>query len=175
MPAVDLSKTLIIYTSDHGQSLLPGHFTHCSDVQADRDSMPAACSTEPRHAEMQMRTLLTMQFSHAILSNGKLNLREYGPMLNVDCIVQRDSEVLAAEAGQDLVMVSIANGLYYGVSDVAREIWGAIERPKKISDLIDHLIATHNVDRSKCEEETLSFLEDLLTEGLLQVKDGPSS
>jgi len=96
-------------------------------------------------------------------------------MLNVDCIVQRDLEVLAAEAGQDLVMVSIANGLYYGVSDVAREIWGAIERPKKISDLIDHLIATHNVDRSKCEEETLSFLEDLLTEGLLQVKDGPSS
>ena len=30
LPAVDLSKTLIIYTSDHGQSLLPGQFTHCS-------------------------------------------------------------------------------------------------------------------------------------------------
>jgi glucan phosphoethanolaminetransferase (alkaline phosphatase superfamily) len=30
LPAVDLSKTLIIYTSDHGQSLLPGHSTHCS-------------------------------------------------------------------------------------------------------------------------------------------------
>ena len=30
LPAVDLSKTLIIYTSDHGQSLVPGHFTHCS-------------------------------------------------------------------------------------------------------------------------------------------------
>ena len=30
LPAVDLSKTLIVYTSDHGQSLLPGHFTHCS-------------------------------------------------------------------------------------------------------------------------------------------------
>jgi lipid A ethanolaminephosphotransferase len=30
LPAVDLSQTLIIYTSDHGQSLLPGHFTHCS-------------------------------------------------------------------------------------------------------------------------------------------------
>jgi len=30
LPAVDMSKTLIIYTSDHGQSLLPGHFTHCS-------------------------------------------------------------------------------------------------------------------------------------------------
>ena len=30
LPEVDLSKTLIIYTSDHGQSLLPGQMTHCS-------------------------------------------------------------------------------------------------------------------------------------------------
>jgi hypothetical protein len=96
-------------------------------------------------------------------------------MLNLDCIVQRDPDVIAAEADQDLVMVSIANGFYYGVSDVAREIWEAIERPKKISDLIDDLTATYNIDRYTCEEETLSFLEHLLSEQLLQVKNGPSS
>jgi glucan phosphoethanolaminetransferase (alkaline phosphatase superfamily) len=33
LPGVDLSKTLIVYTSDHGQSLLPGHLTHCSTTQ----------------------------------------------------------------------------------------------------------------------------------------------
>jgi len=96
-------------------------------------------------------------------------------MLNLDCIVQRDPDVIAAEADQDLVMVSIANGFYYGVSDVAREIWEAIERPKKISDLIDDLASTYNIDRYTCEEETLSFLEHLLSEQLLQVKNGPSS
>jgi hypothetical protein len=90
-------------------------------------------------------------------------------MLNLDSIVQRDPDVMAAEAGQDLVMVSIANGLYYGVSDIAREVWVAIEHPKKISDLIDGLLATHNVDRARCEAETLSFLEDLKGEHLLQV------
>ena len=93
--------------------------------------------------------------------------------LNLDCIVQRDHDVIAAEADQDLIMVSIANGFYYGVSGVAREIWEAVERPKKISDLVDELTATYNVDRSVCEEQTLSFLESLLTEGLLQVRDGP--
>ena len=96
-------------------------------------------------------------------------------MLNLDSIVQRDPDVMAAEADQDLVMVSIANGLYYGVSDIAREIWVAIEHPKKISDLIDDLLATHNVDRARCEEETLSFLEDLLTEHLLQVNNEASA
>ena len=74
-------------------------------------------------------------------------------------------------------MVNIATSSYYGVSYVAREIWEAIERPKKISDLIDDLAAAYKVDRSLCEEETLSFLKHLLTEDLLQVRlgDGASS
>ncbi len=94
--------------------------------------------------------------------------------LSLDCIVQRDNDVIAAETDKDLVMVSIANGFYYGVSEVAREIWEAIEHPRKISDLIDDLSATYNVDRASCEEQTLSFLEDLLAENLLRVKRGPS-
>jgi len=96
-------------------------------------------------------------------------------MLNLNCVVHRDPDVIAAEADRDLVMVSIANGLYYGVSDVAREIWEAIERPKKVSDLVDDLAGTFNIDRTTCEQETLSFLEDLRTEGLLKVSDGPAS
>jgi len=95
--------------------------------------------------------------------------------LSLDCTIQRDPDVIAAKVGEDIMMVSIANGFYYGVSDVAREIWEAIERPKKISDLIDDLAGSYNVDRSLCEEQTLSFLDSLLTERLLQVKDGPSS
>jgi hypothetical protein len=94
--------------------------------------------------------------------------------LSSDCVVQRSPEVIAAEAGQDLVMVSIANGFYYGVSDVAREIWEAIEHPKKINELVDGLTETYNVDRASCEEQTLSFLEALLTENLLQVINGPA-
>jgi hypothetical protein len=95
--------------------------------------------------------------------------------LNLDCIVQRDLDVIAAEADQDLVMVSISNGSYYGVSDVARSIWEAIERPQRISDLVDELAKIYNVDRHTCEAETLSFLDDLLRERLLQVRDEPSS
>jgi hypothetical protein len=94
-------------------------------------------------------------------------------MLSLDSIVQRDPDVIAAEAERDLVMVSIANGFYYGVSDVAREIWEAIERPRKVAGLVEDLIATYDIDRSSCEEQTLSFLENLLAERLLQVEDGP--
>ena len=95
-------------------------------------------------------------------------------MLTLNSIVQRDPEVISAEADQDLIMVSVASGSYYGVSDVGREIWDAIEHPKKVSDVVDDLIASHDIDSSSCEGQTLSFLEALLEEGLLQVKDGPT-
>ena len=94
-------------------------------------------------------------------------------MLTLNSIVQRAPEVISAEADQDLIMVSVASGFYYGVSDVAREIWDAIERPKRVSDLVDDLTASYNIDLSSCEDQTLSFLEALLEEGLLQVEDGP--
>jgi hypothetical protein len=92
-------------------------------------------------------------------------------MLTLNAIIQRDPEVIAAEVDQDLIMVSVATGCYYGLSDVAREIWDAIERPKRISDLVYDLTASFHVDSCSCEEQTLSFLEALVAEGLLQVKD----
>jgi hypothetical protein len=95
-------------------------------------------------------------------------------MLTLNSIIQRDSEVISAEADQDLIMVSVATGNYYGISTVAREIWDAIERPKRVSDLVDDLTASYEIDSFSCEEQTLSFLEALLDEGLLQVKDGPA-
>lgn len=92
--------------------------------------------------------------------------------LSLDCIVQRDADIIATEAGRDIVMVSIAKGSYYGVSDVAREIWESIDQPIKVSDLINNLCEAYNVDRVSCEEQTVSFLKDLMAEGLLQVRNG---
>jgi hypothetical protein len=93
-------------------------------------------------------------------------------MLTLSSIIQRVPEIIAAEADQDLVMVSIASGHYYGVTDVARHIWDAIERPQRVSDVINDLRASYKVSASICEEQTLFFLEALLEEGLLQVKSG---
>jgi hypothetical protein len=96
-------------------------------------------------------------------------------MLTLNSIIQREPEVMAAEADQDLIMVSIATGYYYGISNVAREIWDAIERPKRVSDLVHDLTTTYHIDPPSCEDQTLSFLKALLEEGLVQVKDEPAA
>ena len=97
------------------------------------------------------------------------------PILSLQSMIQRDPEVVGADAGEDLVMVSIETGHYYGVSKIAKDIWRMIESPVTVSDLITHLMTTFEVDRACCEEQTLAFLEELLAEGLLQVKDASTS
>jgi len=95
--------------------------------------------------------------------------------LNLNSVVQRDPSVVGAAAGEDVVMVNIDKGEYYGISDVARGIWQVIEVPNKVSDIIDVLVTDYDVERSLCEKETLSFLEELLAEHLLQVTSESSS
>jgi hypothetical protein len=94
--------------------------------------------------------------------------------LSADCIIERSSDVIAAEVDQDLVMVSIDNGFYYGTSNVGRKIWESIEKPKKIEDLIGELTARYDVDPTVCKEQTLSFIEQLLAENLVKVKNASS-
>lgn len=95
--------------------------------------------------------------------------------ISPDCIVERRPDVIAAKVDQDLVMVSIENGFYYGTSDVGREIWEAIEHPKKVSDLVAELIKGYEVDPQVCEEQTLSFLEQLLADNLVRVTNASST
>ena len=83
--------------------------------------------------------------------------------------------LLLLKPANDIVMVNIDKGQYYAISEIAREIWRVIERPTMVSDLIGNLVADYKVERTLCEKETLLFLEDLLAEHLLQVRNGPPS
>jgi glucan phosphoethanolaminetransferase (alkaline phosphatase superfamily) len=59
LPAVNLSKALIIYTSDHGQSLLPYAFPHCSTsrmVPLGEEKVPLFAITEVPDWERHLAT-----------------------------------------------------------------------------------------------------------------------
>jgi hypothetical protein len=92
----------------------------------------------------------------------------HGRILTVDTVIQRKAGVIQTTVDQDIVMVSIDTGNYYGVSSVARDIWEAIEQPIRIGDLINRLVAAYDIEFDVCAKETLSFLETLRAEKLLQ-------
>ena len=69
----------------------------------------------------------------------------------------------------ETVMMSIAKGKYYGLREVANEIWNGLREPTPVRDLCSGLQAAFDVTPDQCEREVLQFLNELHDEGLVSV------
>ena len=90
--------------------------------------------------------------------------------LSLDSTVARNAEIVTADMEGETVMMSIENGKYYNLGKMGTVIWGLLENPLTVEALICKLLDVYDVERERCERETLSFLRDLLREGIVAVR-----
>jgi hypothetical protein len=90
-------------------------------------------------------------------------------MISLLTKVQRNPKMVASKIDNELVMMSIDNGEYYGLDEVGSRIWELIETPIVVEELIINLLDEFEVERQDCENETFEFLEDLNSKKLLMV------
>ncbi|MEG7844337.1 MULTISPECIES: lasso peptide biosynthesis PqqD family chaperone [Bacillus cereus group] len=76
---------------------------------------------------------------------------------------------IVSDMNGEKVMLSIRNGKYYNLGELGGVIWGLIEKPLSVTQLIKELTLEYEVEQSKCEKEVVSYLEILLEEGLIEV------
>ncbi|MBT2616221.1 MULTISPECIES: lasso peptide biosynthesis PqqD family chaperone [unclassified Bacillus (in: firmicutes)] len=88
-------------------------------------------------------------------------------VLSKNNVITQNQGNIVSDMDGELVMLSIEKGNYYNLGVLGGEIWSLIEKPIKISDLLDKLISQYDVSQQECEEEVLSFLSDLYNEGLI--------
>jgi hypothetical protein len=84
-------------------------------------------------------------------------------------MIHREGDWLAAEVGNELVMMSAAKGNYIGLSQVGARIWSLIETPRSIDSLCDALVAEYEVDPATCRAEVDTFLATLVELGAVRV------
>jgi len=89
--------------------------------------------------------------------------------LNLNSMVKRSSEPLQAGLDDEVVMMSVEKGCYYGLDPVGARIWELLESPKKVSEVVDELLKAYEVEQEVCERETIAFLESLIEEDLAEV------
>lgn len=90
--------------------------------------------------------------------------------LTVDSIVSARDDLLSTDLSPDeIVMINVDRGTYYGMEEVAKAIWELLAKPRKVASLCDDLQSRFDVDRETCERDTLAFLRELQKEELLHV------
>jgi len=80
----------------------------------------------------------------------------------------RDPEILATPMDNEIVMMSVENGEYYGLNPVASRIWRLFEEPQTMSQLVETLLDEFNIDRERCQAETEKFVQQLVDKKLIK-------
>lgn len=91
-----------------------------------------------------------------------------------ETVVTRSEEPVAVEADRTVVMMSVEQGMYFGLEGVGGRIWALLQQPRSVGQLCDQLVEEFGVDEQTCHREVVSFLQDLHRARLVQLHDPPA-
>lgn len=92
-----------------------------------------------------------------------------GTPISPNCVIVRNPNLLVNGLDDELVMLSIERGKYYGAETVGSRILTLIEKPMAVFDLCATLMDEFEVDLQTCEAQVLAFVTRLQQEDLIVV------
>ena len=85
----------------------------------------------------------------------------------VDHDMQRSSSAMARRVDDDLVILDVDSGNYFGLNDVGDLIWNRLESDCSRDDLVDAVVETFDVTREAADRDITELVEQLIASGLV--------
>ena len=82
-------------------------------------------------------------------------------------MIRRKDGWLAAQVGEELVMMSVDSGVYIGLNDIGARVWDLIETPRELSEICLSLSEEFETTPETCRPEVESFLAQLEQRGAI--------
>ncbi len=89
--------------------------------------------------------------------------------VRLDTAVTQSPNCLAAEVGNELVVMSVSQGSYLALDPIARDIWDRIAVTRSAGDLCDTLAADYDAPPDIIEADVLDLLDTLVNAGMVEV------
>lgn len=100
----------------------------------------------------------------------------YAKMVTSTSVVVVHPEPLKAEVDGEIILMSVANGLYFGLDDIAGDIWRRLAQPIRVDALCAALTVEYEGEPAVIERDVLALLNKLAERGLIDVSsDGSGS
>ncbi len=95
--------------------------------------------------------------------------------ISTDNVVVASEEHVSAELDSESVILSLKNGTYYGLDPLGAHIWELIQKPRQVLEVRDEILSAYDVTAKQCETDLIALLDQLESEGLIEVRDGASA
>ena len=80
----------------------------------------------------------------------------------------QNKTIVQSKIGEEVVMLDMESGFYFGLNSVASVIWGMLAEEIGFEKLIDQLMAQFEVERSICEADTQELLDQMLEKNIIR-------
>lgn len=85
--------------------------------------------------------------------------------------VRRREDCLSAAVDDELVLMSVDRGAYFGLDAIGRVVWEGLAEPVRVADLCARLEERYDGAPSDIEADVLAFLRGLAAKDLIVVED----
>ena len=92
-------------------------------------------------------------------------------VLTLDTVVVASPEQVSSKLGEEVVILNLRNGVYYGLDPIGTRIWELIQEPRSVRQVCEVLLEEYDVTFEQCAEDVLALMRDLQAQGLIETRD----
>ena len=86
-------------------------------------------------------------------------------------VVVATKDQVSCALGEETAILSMKSSVYYGTNSVGTRVWNLLRQPKSVGQLRDAVMDEYEVESERCERDLLNLLEQMRSEGLIEVRD----
>lgn len=93
--------------------------------------------------------------------------------LSLDSAVLASPRQVSCDVADEAILLSMRDGEYYGLNEVAASIWRRIQQPAKVIEVRDALLEEYaDIEPQDCERAILGFLDEMIALNLVDLVSG---
>ena len=100
---------------------------------------------------------------------GEMHLSEKKQPILLNSVIVANREQISTNLGDEVVILHLDAGSYYGLDQVGVFVWNLIQEPRKVADIRDAICEEYEVELNHCERDLLALLEELAANQLIDV------
>lgn len=88
-----------------------------------------------------------------------------------DSIVTVSTRQISSAMGAEQAILQLDSGKYFGLNPVGSRVWQLAAEPRKVSQILNTLLAEYEVPAERCRADLLAVLSKLHAAGLIEVRN----
>lgn len=93
------------------------------------------------------------------------------PNIALTTTIRASPQQISCNVADEAVLLSMLDGEYYGLNEVAASIWRQIQEPRTVLQVRDALLLEYyDIEKEECERAVLGFLSEMISLKLVDIR-----